>query len=65
MTLDLTIHAAEALTILGVGIAALRKLDRILSILEDYPPHRHVNGKVIYPKNYEPSPVGRLDGSTT
>ena len=37
-----------------------KRLDREESLRMDYPPHRHINGKVIYPKDYEPSAVERL-----
>jgi len=30
--------------------------------LKDFPPNRHVNGHVIYPDGYEPTPMQRLGG---
>lgn len=51
--------------ILGAAIWVLWKvnvrLTRDESIKRDYPPHRHVNGSVIYPDDYPPSPVGKLN----
>lgn len=36
-------------------------LDRDESLRKDYPPHRHVNGsRIIYPTDYQPSPIERL-----
>ena len=28
---------------------------RLSSIMRDFPPHRHDNGNILYPKGYEPS----------
>jgi hypothetical protein len=60
IALDTTVHIGEALSIIGVGLAALRKLDRILSILQDFPPHKHINGKIVYPKDYAPGVIQEL-----
>jgi hypothetical protein len=57
MTLDNFIHLSEALSILGVGWRILRKFDRVLDVLQEYPPHRHSNGKIVYPKHFSPSVV--------
>lgn len=53
MHFDFTI---SPLTILfnGVVLGALWKILRLISLQKDYPPHRHVNGKIIYPKDYAP-----------
>lgn len=58
--LDPSIHIGEALTILGVGWKIVTKLTRIASLLEDFPPHRHVNGKIVYPKDYSPGVIQQL-----
>lgn len=49
-------HGAEVLILLfGVALPMLRSSQRLRNILQDFPPHRHTNGKIIYPKGYEPS----------
>jgi hypothetical protein len=53
-------HIAEALVggaiasipILITQLVAIGSLKRIF---KDYPPHRHINGKVLYPKDYTPT----------
>lgn len=44
-----------ALTVGGAAWAVIRKLTRIVDALENFPPHRHVNGKIIFPKGFEPT----------
>lgn len=45
-------------TILLMGFGAwykfLRKIDLLIQRMEDFPPHRHTNGGVIYPKGFDP-----------
>lgn len=64
--LDLAVHAVEALSILGVGLGGIiklgRKLDRLLGIFETFPPHLHDNGRIVYPKGYEPPQISRMNG---
>lgn len=47
----------NTLIILGIAWKAVRVINRVMGILQDYPPHRHINGKVIYAKGFEPTPV--------
>ncbi len=58
-------HSVEILVFLGIGIKGLRKIDRLYNLFSDNPPHRHVNGKIIYPKGYEPPLVESLHGNET
>jgi hypothetical protein len=58
-------HLVEIGTFLLIGVKGLRKLDRFYALFEDNPPHRHLNGKIIYPKGYEPPVVENLDGRGT
>lgn len=51
-------------TVAGVAVsvgtaawAVLRKLTRILDAFENFPPHRHVNGKILFPKGFEPTAI--------
>lgn len=41
----------------------LKWLAREESLKADYPPHRHTDGKIIYPKEYPPAPVESLEHS--
>jgi hypothetical protein len=34
---------------------------RLVNVLREYPPHRHVNGKIEYPKGMEPPVVRPLE----
>ena len=61
--LDLAVHAVEALSILGVGLGGILKLNHLISLFKDFPPHRHLpNGWVSYPDGYEPPELGKLNG---
>jgi hypothetical protein len=60
MTFDQLGHIGEALTIIGVGWAVISKINRLISIFEDFPPHRHVNGTVLYPKGFAPETLDHL-----
>lgn len=62
-TWDLLLRGGESSLLLGAivtGIRVIRALDRNQSIMRDYPPHRHINGKVLYPDDYPPSRVDEL-----
>lgn len=60
MNFEFTFHTAELLVLLGVAWRVVVALNRFTGILKDFPPHRHVNGSVIYPEGYEPTPIQRL-----
>lgn len=57
---DLLFHAGNLAVVLGIGWKVNRVANRILDVLADFPPHRHVNGKISYPKGYEPAAVETL-----
>jgi len=60
MNFDLTFHTAELLTIMtGCGIRDPRR-NRVFSVLKDFPPHRHINGSIVYPEGYEPTVIQHL-----
>jgi hypothetical protein len=40
--------------LLGLHLQNRSDLKRMLSHYVDFPPHRHVNGKIIYPAKMEP-----------
>jgi len=62
MSYDLTFHAAELLVIIAAAWRVIVAANRVSSVLKDFPPHRHVNGSVIYPDGYEPTRVQKLGG---
>lgn len=43
-----------------VGFKINARLNRDDSLRSDYPPHRHINGSIVYPKEYEPARTDRL-----
>lgn len=61
-----TLHIADVISIptmlivIGFAVRALRFMGRVEQLFNDYPPHRHVNGTVIYPKGYKPTDEERL-----
>lgn len=52
--------------LIGFGLIAWRiiaSVNRLTTVLRDYPPHRHEpGGVVVYPYDYQPAPTGRLNG---
>ena len=40
-----------------------RKIDADETVKKDYPPHRHINGKIVYPKEYQPARTESLGAS--
>lgn len=61
MSLDHLWHFAELIPLIVVCWRMFHAANRLMDVLKDYPPHLHVNGKVIYPKGFEPGKVARLD----
>ena len=47
--------------IAAVAWRGIRAINRLMSILQDYPPHRHVNGNILFPKGFEPTHVEVLN----
>jgi hypothetical protein len=45
---------------LTVAWKANRTLNRWLDVMKDYPPHRHFNGRIVYPKGMEPGVVENI-----
>jgi hypothetical protein len=61
MNLDLGIHVGEIIVFAGIGWRAIRALNRFSSVLKDFPPHRHINGSIIYPDDYAPPVIQKLE----
>jgi hypothetical protein len=52
MHFDFTVSFTTLLQLPILGL--LGYVVRFISIQKDFPPHRHVNGQVLYPKDYAP-----------
>jgi len=56
---------AAAQYFLGAAVTGLTvyvaRLSRLMGVFKDFPPHRHDNGHIIYPKGYEPTPVQNIN----
>lgn len=60
---ELLFHGAELLVLIfGVAAPMIWSALRIRSILRDFPPHRHINGSIIYPAEYVPTEIERQRG---
>lgn len=60
---DLVIHGGNIGLILfgAIVLAKVKKrLDRDEDLRSDYPPHRHINGSISYPHEYQPSRLDKL-----
>lgn len=59
MRLDWNVPVWQVLAMVWVVFlfffGVMRKLDKLISIFEEYPPHKHVFGKVMYPKGMKPN----------
>lgn len=60
MSPDIWFHSGELLTIIVAGGRVIRAANRVLDVMKDFPPHRHVNDHVIYPDGYPPAPIEEL-----
>lgn len=56
--LDTLFRAGELLVAAG-AVGYLRKISRLLGVFDDYPPHRHIEGVISYPKGYAPGSTQR------
>lgn len=55
MTADAWFHLIEiGILLLGVAAPVTWACVRLVTVFRDFPPHLHVNGKILYPKGYEP-----------
>jgi hypothetical protein len=62
---DGTITLGNILTIISGFIAFLvvySKMVRLLSIIEQFPPHRHVGNAILYPSGMEPGKIKEGNG---
>lgn len=62
MNWDMLHRAGDIASLLGIILLVWkgnRVLNRIWDVLEQFPPHRHENGLIMYPKGFEPGVVQR------
>jgi hypothetical protein len=45
---------------LVVAWKVIRALNRLESVMKDYPPHRHEDGLIIYPHDFKPTQAQHL-----
>jgi hypothetical protein len=61
MTAEVWFHLAElAVMVFGMALPLLWGAFRLMSLLRDYPPHRHINGTILFPRGYEPPETEKL-----
>lgn len=54
-------HVAElSVMVFGMALPLLWGAFRLMTLLKEYPPHRHINGKILFPHGYEPPEVEKL-----
>ena len=58
--LELIIQGSELVAFIIAVWKAVRVANRILDVLKDFPPHRHVGLGIIYPEGYTPPPIEKL-----
>ncbi len=57
---DWLCRGAELASVLGMAWKVIGRLNRDESLKADYPPHRHINGSIIYPDEYPPAKIERI-----
>jgi hypothetical protein len=57
MSYDHIWHLAELLPIAFACWRMFRAANRILDVMKDFPPHRHINGSILYPSGFAPSAI--------
>lgn len=58
---DVLFDTSNLAILLGILWKINRVANRVMDVLGDFPPHKHVNGKIVYPKGYEPTVVETLE----
>lgn len=53
--IDHLLHGAELSGAFVVLWKAIRVLNRFESVMKDYPPHRHVGNRILYPRDFSPA----------
>lgn len=53
-TIHLTLSFVVSSGMLLLIWKGIRVVNRLWDVLKDYPPHRHDNGHIVFPKGFEP-----------
>lgn len=67
MNWDYIHRAADLIELIGFLVLLWkgnRAINRIIDIFENFPPHRHENGLILFPKGFEPGVVQRGRGQS-
>lgn len=54
------LNGGELAAFMLIAWRVIRALNRFESVMRDFPPHSHINGKIAYPKDFEPGRVETL-----
>lgn len=64
MSVEIQFHLAElgilfsiAITVVVTSIRTGRIIGRLEGMFKDFPPHRHINGHIVYPDGFVPSSI--------
>lgn len=63
MNWDYIHRAADFVELIGFLVLIWkgnRAINRIIDVLADFPPHRHENGLILFPKGFSPGEVKRV-----
>lgn len=58
--LDHVEHLVELGTVIGTAWRVVSIAKEVLDVLKEFPPHRHINGRIAYPKGFEPAVIESL-----
>lgn len=56
------LSGGAAVAAISLAWKVISRLNREESLHRDFPPHRHINGSIIYPREYVPTAVEKLPG---
>ncbi|HLW51288.1 MAG TPA: hypothetical protein VKW06_00465 [Candidatus Angelobacter sp.] len=60
---EMAVVGSSCGAVIVAAYKVMKLADRLIGILRDFPPHRHVNGHIIYPDGYEPTAIEELQKS--
>ena len=59
MKLDWSVSVWQVLAVVWICFvfffSVIRKLDALIVVFKEYPPHRHIHSEIIYPKGMRPN----------
>jgi hypothetical protein len=60
-----TVLAGIAAFVNAIATMGIWKIVRFVNLQKDFPPHRHINGNVLYPKDYAPEKAQAMGAGST